>query len=485
MKNNSHPSPGMISTTTLTTSVSAITTTTNTSPSLDNDIIITKIENATEGLSANCFNYLHNRVLAASKENVLTICYYISSLKSEINPSDYYRHDTIMLLCKLSIFFKNTKLFKEITRQDLLSFLDSFRKIESVDPLHKWIGTYNKCRIQLMRFFKWLYFPNIEQKNRLKPPVIENIPQLKRKEKSIYKPTDLWTAEDDSLFLKYCPNPRDRCYHAMSRDSAARPHELLKLRIKDVVFKLTPDKKQYAEILVNGKTGTRHIPLIDSIPYIKDWISQHPQSGNSNSILLCGFGKSLNRAIGERSLHRIYQDYKNKFFPKLLDNPNIPPEDKQKIRELLKKPWNPYIRRHSSLTEKSTILKEHTLRQFAGWSPSSNMHLKYLHYFGNESNDSILEAYGIITKDKQLSDALRPKQCPNCNEPNKPDSKFCAKCRMVLTYDAYSETVEEKEVKDREIGELKTQVATIQESQKELLDLLKEPAKFLMLLNRD
>jgi hypothetical protein len=85
----------------------------------------------------------------------------------------------------------------------------------------------------------------------------------------------------------------------------------------------------------------------------------------------------------------------------------------------LKKPWNPYIRRHSSLTEKSTILKEHTLRQFAGWSPGSNMHLKYLHYFGSESNDSILEAYGIISKDEQLSDALRPKQCPNCNEPNK------------------------------------------------------------------
>jgi hypothetical protein len=52
----------------------------------------------------------------------------------------------------------------------------------------------------------------------------------------------------------------------MSRDSAARPHQLLKLKIKDLMFKLTPDIKQYAEILVNGKTGTRHIPLIDSIP---------------------------------------------------------------------------------------------------------------------------------------------------------------------------------------------------------------------------
>jgi hypothetical protein len=45
------------------------------------------------------------------------------------------------------------------------------------------------------------------------------------------------------------------------------------------------------------------------------------------------------------------------------------------------------------------------------------MHLKYLHYYGNESNDSILEAYGIVTKAQKLSDALRPKQCPNCNEP--------------------------------------------------------------------
>ena len=34
-----------------------------------------------------------------------------------------------------------------------------------------------------------------------------------------------------------------------------------------------------------------------------------------------------------------------------------------------------------------------------------------------------------------------PKQCPNCNEPNKPDSRFCAKCWMVLTYDAYNETL--------------------------------------------
>jgi hypothetical protein len=102
------------------------------------------------------------------------------------------------------------------------------------------------------------------------------------------------------------------------------------------------------------------------------------------------------------------------------------------------------------LTQKSRFLKEHVLRQHAGWSGRSQMHLKYLHYYGNESNESILEAYGIVTKEQKLSDILKPKQCPNCNEPNKPDSKFCAKCRMVLTYDAYSETLEaEKQKEDK------------------------------------
>ena len=147
-------------------------------------------------------------------------------------------------------------------------------------------------------------------------------------------------------------------------------------------------------------------------------------------------------------------DRKDSYLPKILGSPNVLPEDKQKIRELLKKPWNPYIRRHSALTEKSTSLKAHVLRQHAGWSGRSQMHLKYIHYFGNESSESILEAYGIVTKDKEKPALLKPKQCPNCNEPNKPNSRFCGKCRMVLTYDAY-ETLESQKEKESEVQVLK------------------------------
>src|SRR3989442_15888960 len=82
------------------------------------------------------------------------------------------------------------------------------------------------------------------------------------------------------------------------------------------------------------------------------------------------------------------------------------------------------------------------------------MNLKYEHWFGNESSQSLLEVYAIVTKNQKLSETLRPKQCPNCNEPNKPDSKFCAKCRMVLTYDAYNETLENQKEKESEVQRL-------------------------------
>jgi hypothetical protein len=209
--------------------------------------------------------------------------------------------------------------------------------------MHKWVGTYNLHRIYALRFFKWFYYPDIEPKKRLKPSVVENIAYLPRKEKSIYKPSDLWTQQDDLLFLKYCPTKREKCYHSISRDTLCRPHEILKLKMRDIVFKTTGNY-QYAEALVNGKTGSRPIPLINSIPYLKEYLDhEHPQPSNPKAPLICGVGKGLARHIGVKRMGNIYQEYKKKTFPKLLESPNVLPEDKPRIRELLKKPWNLYI----------------------------------------------------------------------------------------------------------------------------------------------
>jgi integrase/recombinase XerD len=167
----------------------------------------------------------------------------------------------------------------------------------------------------------------------------------------------------------------------MSRDLSARPHEILKLKIKDVVFK-SQNGHNYAQVTVNGKTGNRNIPLFNSLPYVKDYLSsEHPFPANLNSPLICGQGKSIGRPISEKGLFKIYRAYKQELFPKLLNSPVVIPEDKPKIAELLKKLWNPYVvGRHTSLTAKAKILKEPILKMHAGWKPKSQMHLKYEHW---------------------------------------------------------------------------------------------------------
>jgi integrase/recombinase XerD len=419
---------------------------------------------ATEGFTTRklCELILRDRS-RLSKENALIICDYIIVMKREINPRLSYKKYTIQFLSELSRAVGIEKKFIDMTRDDVLCYLDKCLKTEDEDPLHKWIGSYNTKLVILSRFFKWLYYHNLEnpkRRNELsalekKPDCIMGIAKLKRKEVSCYKPSDLWSQEDDLVFLKWVTNKRDRSYHTMARDLSARPHEILNLKIKDISFKTTGNK-QYAEVLVNGKTGSRPIPLIQSIPYIKEWLSNHPSRNNPNSPLFVGLGRnSMGKQLTVDGLYVIYKYYKEKFFPRIFNDPAVPNEDKEYIKLLLVKPFNPYIRRHSALTEKSTKLKSSTLNQHAGWTANSNMAQKYIHYFGNESSESLLEAYGIVTKNNIPIDTLNPKICPNCNEGNTQDARFCSKCKMIMNYDGYQEALESQKQKEDELSTMK------------------------------
>jgi integrase len=410
-----------------------------------------KIDLATEGLEPYNRDHLKTRI---SIKNSMVIAEYILSMRVETNLSDNHRRGVITSLKILSEFVDN-KPFIEMTREDILRYLESLRKSDHSDSLHRWVSTYNQRLIAFLRFFKWLYYPAVDPSKRQKPHAVDNIPIIKRKEKSVYQPSDLWTEEDHIVFLRYCVNKRDRCYHAMAVDTSCRPHEILTLKIKDVTFKMAGDR-QYAEVVVNGKTGSRVIPLFNSIPFVKDWIEDHPRGRNPHAVLFCGLGKRMGRQLSRYAIYDIYEHYKKKVFPSLLEDPNIPKEDKYQLSKLLNKPFNPYILRHSTLTQKATVLKEHVLRQHAGWTMNSKMPQIYVHWFGNESSNTLLELYGI-TKDQKPSEKLKPKQCPNCSEPNKIDSMFCSKCRMVLSYNAYTETIQNQEEKDNRLDVIEKQ----------------------------
>ena len=449
----------------------AISSTSNKPVKTDKEYLVNlekKIDDITKGLDKAWSKNLQG----LSLKNAEVICNYLISMRTEINPSDNYRRDSIKMPYLLSKYLEN-KPFDEMTRKDIIDFLDSFRKPEAIDPLHKWIGTYNLYLVRIIRFFKWLYYPDTEHGKRLKPEIVQNISRLRRKEKSIYKPSDMWTEEDDLLFCRYCPSKREKAYHMIARDTSARPHEILHLNIKSVIWNKTSDGKIYANVLVNGKTGSRSLLLTDSIPYLKDYLNtEHPMPNNIESPLICATGKSLGRHLTGSVLSQTYSNYKRKVFPNILKNNDLSEEDKHKLQNLLTKPWNPYVRRHSSLTQKSKILKEHTLRQYAGWTPNSGMPQRYVHYFGDEANQDLLVAYGIISKDESVDTTLRSKYCPNCNSPNQPEQHYCMSCGFVLTLTGYSKLMEEQKKKEDKLADMEDKFIELQSQMQTILSIM-------------
>jgi integrase len=93
----------------------------------------------------------------------------------------------------------------------------------------------------------------------------------------------MWTLENQNIFFKYCPSKKIKCYHAIAVDTGARPHEILGLRIEDIIW---PPDGRPPTFTVSGKTGSRPLPLLRFHRYVREWIEQHPKRAVPSSILI-------------------------------------------------------------------------------------------------------------------------------------------------------------------------------------------------------
>jgi hypothetical protein len=106
------------------------------------------IGDVASGLPRFVFKQLTEQI---SKENADIIVSYIRYQKTDINLSDPYKRLVATSLITLARYFKD-KNFNQLTRSDIINYLDSLRKSEDADPEHKWIGTYNLRRQLFLKF---------------------------------------------------------------------------------------------------------------------------------------------------------------------------------------------------------------------------------------------------------------------------------------------------------------------------------------------
>jgi integrase len=467
------------------------------------DVLESKVDAATKDVRGGPWfkrTLLDKTKITANNANA--ICEYIIAMKRESNISTNTRRNILITLVSFS---KRIGLvdFAKIDRQTVKTYLSTFQKTEEEDSCHRWIGTHTVVTATIQKFYRWLYNPNLKPNERPLPDQVSGLSRLRRKEQTSYKVNDLWTETEHNIFLRYCPSARIRAYHSMALDTSARPHELLKLKIKDLKERIIPPIKDpitqqikrpeciIFQFTVTGKTGSRTLALTNSMPFLQQWLLQHPAGSNKESLLFGGYRKSRSQALTPGNLHKLYTiTYQKDYFPALLKSDHVPDTDKQIIQRMLEeRKWNPYIIRHYSLTMKSKerLVSDAMLRQHAGWSKQSNMPTVYLHHYSNSSTDEMLRAQGYLPPKNDTSfdsNAFNLKRCGNCGTTNLPESISCAHCHLIIDNIALNEILQEQQLKEYEIEELKKRVSASETTHKQtarefeqLKDWLYEEAK--------
>ena len=106
----------------------------NTNDNLLSSSLERKITLATEGFTTSRFCELILRDRSRlSKENALTVCDYVIVMKMEVNPRFSYKKYTIQVLAELSKAVGIAKKFIDMTRDDVLLYLDRCHKPENED----------------------------------------------------------------------------------------------------------------------------------------------------------------------------------------------------------------------------------------------------------------------------------------------------------------------------------------------------------------
>jgi len=243
-------------------------------------------------------------------------------------------------------------------------------------------------------------------------------------------PKKMPTEADILDMIKKCRNSRDKFWVAWTGlDSAVRPCENRALRWRD----LSKDEHGYFFTIKTGKesgdTENRSIRVINSEPYLLDWMKDYPSERKDEYFV---FSQLNNGGIplGEGAISSMFK--------------------KLKKRVKFKGKFSAYTLRHVCLTRlsKNPKVAIPLLKKMAGHSRNSNVIAEYQH-FGDED---VLEMNLAVSGKKELKKDYelknKPIRCPHCSTSNPYDSEVCGKCNFALSQERMVNTFElEKEIK--------------------------------------
>lgn len=256
---------------------------------------------------------------------------------------------------------------------------------------------------------------------------------------------DLYSKDDLTAIFKACLNTRDRAMLEVLYESAARAAELISMTWQNTTFNednittIIEGKEETrtvhtATIIIKGKTGTRKIPLYESVPALVAWKNVHPTGKGAVWVAL----RNPHRQIGTRQLYETVL--------RAIERASL----KRNVKRIV------HNFRHTRATELVRLgVRGQSLSKLLGWTKKSNMEAIYVHLSTEDvTNEVHAKVFGIASKQAEPKPLLESTTCPRCKAKNDQHSRICSECNMPLSNDAILAALQQKEDSEEKIAQL-------------------------------
>lgn len=329
-----------------------------------------------------------------SKGDKALILKFINERRAVVNLSDRSSLKIVSLLKNLTKL-KKKSWSKFQGREDVITFVGTINSSELAP------NTKQNYKTMFKQFYRWL----------VKDPHPIEIEDIKVTVHNANRklPENMLTEEDVLEMVDACEWLRDRAIIMTLWSTGARASELLGLKIGSVEF-----DDNGAKIRLSGKTGDRVCRVIEPVPYLKDWIKNHPLKDDINAPLWTDISYgSRNQPLNYYGLQQMIKKIARKC--------------------RIQKPAHPHAWRSSRATYLAKFLTTSQLKAFFGWRQTAMCDV-YISMHSKDVDEAIQRIHGKLEVKEERS-RLTPVRCPRCKKLNGAELNYCGVCSYPLRPD--------------------------------------------------
>ncbi|MHB8587121.1 MAG: tyrosine-type recombinase/integrase [Thermoplasmatota archaeon] len=323
------------------------------------------------------------------------------------------------------------KDYRSATKADVVAFMNTRSgrrawrngKTETqADPTLIRDTTLNLRRSILRNFHRWLRGLGPTDAY---PPEVAWMARRKVGDERV-GPEDLITRPELIRLIEAQDHPQDRAILACLYDSGFRANAFTSLQLRDI--EMTPyGAKLHLRRDQDGLKRARGGTLIpNATPYLVKWLNDHAFKNDPTAALWIRRDKGGRPSpfgdkapLGRSGLY------------------NFVSKEGERV---LQRHLHPHLFRHSRATECAREgMPESEMRQYFGWSRTSDMPSRYIHLAADAANDGIARRAGLKTTETRVASAILPRVCA-CGMVNPATADYCEdpRCNRPLTVTAAS-----------------------------------------------